>query len=44
MCYPVYCSGIDPDFKVNELETAGEVNVLRKPFINLQESTMLQPS
>jgi len=43
MCYTVYRNIIDPDFTVNELETADEVNVLRKPLINLQESTTLQP-
>jgi len=41
MVYPAKCIRIDPYFKVNELETADEVTVLRKT-INLQESTMLQ--
>jgi hypothetical protein len=38
--YSVFLTRIDPDFTVNEPETAEEVNVLRKPPINLQESTM----
>ena len=42
MCYPAYRNRIDPDFTENTLETADEVNFLRKPPINLEKSTMLQ--
>ena len=43
MGHSVYRNRIDTDFTVNKFETAHEVNVLLKPHINLQESTMLQP-
>jgi len=42
MSHSVYRNRIDPDFTMKKFETAHEVNVLLKPHINLQESTMLQ--
>jgi hypothetical protein len=39
-----YSNRVDPDFTANNFETADEVNVLLKPYINLPVSTtcMLQ--